>query len=228
MLEDLRARRPPRLEVFPEPGVQPASIGLLAGSFDPITVAHAAMANAAAEQVELVVLVYSVRTLPKEPGALPPLLPEEDRVAALERFCQGRRGLAVGVCSHGLLADQADAAADRFPGSRIFLVIGSDKLLQLLDPSWYEDPQTTLDRLFVRAEVLFAMRAGDEEAVAETLRRPENLARRERIARLDVPSAVTAISSRRVRDLLRRGEDVEGLVPEEVRPLLGQFRPRGP
>ena len=41
-----------------------------------------------------IALVYSVRTLPKDDDAVPPLLGEEQRILALERFCAAR-GYAV-------------------------------------------------------------------------------------------------------------------------------------
>ena len=47
LLEELRQAERPRLVVVPEPKAEPASVALLAGSFDPLTVAHEAMAEAA-------------------------------------------------------------------------------------------------------------------------------------------------------------------------------------
>jgi nicotinic acid mononucleotide adenylyltransferase len=134
--------------------------------------------------------------------------------------------MAIGLCSHGLLADQAEAAADRFPGARLLVVVGSDKLLQLLDPVWYEDRDATLDAMFERARVLYAVRAQDEGSVDAALRDPVNARWRTRLTRLTVPPGAAAVSSRDVRSRYRRGEDVAALVPEAVRPLLAQL-PRG-
>jgi len=222
LLEELRSAVAPTLAVRPEPDVPPGSVALLAGSFDPITVGHAAMAEAVREDTELVVLVYSVRTLPKEgePGA--PLLSEPERLAWLERFRQGRARVAIGVSSHGLLADQVLAATERFPGAALSLVVGSDKLLQLLDPNWYEDVDATLARLFERARILYTTRAGEGRAIEDALAALDERWR-SRIEPLAVPPGIAAVASRHVRDGLRRGEDVASLVPEEVRPLLAQL-----
>jgi nicotinic acid mononucleotide adenylyltransferase len=221
LLEELRHADRPRLVVAPEPGTVPAAVALLAGSFDPLTVAHAAMAEAASRRVDLVVLVYSVRTLPKEAEASPPLLGEEERLAILERFTRERTGLAVGLCSHGLIAEQVDAATSRFPGSELAVVLGSDKLLQLLDHRWYQDRDAVLEPMFSRARVLYALRPGDEHAVEATLR--EHVRWRAVIERLEVPPHVAAVSSRGVRDRVRRGEDVSGLIP----PGFGLDQPGG-
>jgi len=186
-------------------------VALLAGSFDPITAAHAAMADAALGRAELVVLLYSARTLPKEPGAPPSMLDELDRLALLDRFVSSRPRLAVGACSHGLLAEQVEAAAERFPGAPLWVVLGSDKLLQLFDRGWYEDRDAVLDSMFARARLLYAVREADEAAVATALE--ANARWRGFVERLDVPPEIASISSRLVRERRRRGEDVSGLLP---------------
>src|SRR5438552_1724916 len=88
---------------------------MLAGSFDPLTVAHEALAARALGRADLVALVFSLRTLPKDEPAPPPLLPVEARIKILQRFCAARPGHAVGVASHGLLSEQVEAGAERFP-----------------------------------------------------------------------------------------------------------------
>ncbi|MFN2591113.1 MAG: nicotinate-nicotinamide nucleotide adenylyltransferase, partial [Actinomycetota bacterium] len=212
----LRAVEVPELVVEPDPGT-PRRIGLLPGSFDPITIAHVALAEAASRLVDVTVLVYSARTIAKE--GEPPLLGEEQRVHQLHRVSEARPDVIVGLCSHGLLVDQVDAARARFPGTDLSLVIGSDKLIQLLDPVWYEDPDAALERLFRRAGVLYGVREGERDAVEQIL---ANLPRwRERFVRLDVPSAIAAVSSRSVRARLRRGDDVANLLPPEARGMLG-------
>jgi nicotinic acid mononucleotide adenylyltransferase len=203
-------------------------VALLAGSFDPITIGHAAMADAAIEQADLVVLVYAVRTLPKEGAPEPPLLGEIDRLAWLDQFRNSRERVAIGLSSHGLLADQAEAASERFLGAELSVVVGSDKLLQLLDPAWYEDRDGTLGSMFERARVLYAVRAEDEGAVATALESPETARWRHRFERLAVSPQVAAVSSRDLRARHRRGEDIAPLVPEAVRPLLAQLRPGSP
>jgi nicotinic acid mononucleotide adenylyltransferase len=215
-IEELRHAGRPALVVAPDPGPV-MSAALLSGSFDPLTVAHAALAERAAGLAEAVVLVYAADTLPKEGAAAPPLLPVAERLDVVRRFCRGRRGHALGLSSHGLLADQAQAAGERFPGAELFLVVGSDKVLQLFDPRWYDDRDAVLERLFARAGLLYADRAGAEGAVEDLLSGPETARWRTRVTRLDVPPGVAAISSRMVREAARRGEPVDALVPPEAR-----------
>jgi nicotinic acid mononucleotide adenylyltransferase len=216
-LRDLLAAGRPTLVLWPEDRpAEVASVALLAGSFDPVTVAHVALAEAALDHVRLVVAVYSARTLPKEPGTEGPLLGEVQRIRTLAAVCAAREGMAVGLCSHGLLADQVAAATDRFPGTQVFVVLGSDKLVQLLDPAWYDDRDAALRGLFSSAHVLFAPRRGDGDAVARALREAAALGWADRIHDLDVPPSLAAVASRDVRERARRGVDVSALVPPEA------------
>ncbi|MFN2545686.1 MAG: hypothetical protein ABR600_14105 [Actinomycetota bacterium] len=223
-LQELRDADVPTLVVHPEVHGEPQVIVLLSGSFDPITVAHLAVADAAAatENAELVLLVYSARTLPKDPGAPEPLLDEEGRLESIRRLAVHRPRYAMGLCSHGLLAEQVAAVAARFPRARIAVAMGSDKLLQVLDPSWYEDRDAVLRGMFVHAELRYALRTGDDGAVEEALAHPSNAAFVARIRALAVPRDVADVSSRMIRELVANGEDPSDLVPEAIRSLLPQ------
>jgi nicotinic acid mononucleotide adenylyltransferase len=222
-LEKLRRESVPRLELLDGDG-QPSSAALLSGSFDPVTTAHVALAQAALSVAEVAVLVYSVHTMPKEGTPPPPLLSEEERVAALIAVCRSHPGLLAGVCSHGLLVDQASAARTAFPGARLWMVMGSDKVLQLLEHKWYADRDASLRALFSDAEVLYAERNGEEGAVGAILSRPQNRSWAGRFRRLDVPTGVADLSSTHVRRALEEGEDVGGLIPPEVASILASRR----
>jgi nicotinamide-nucleotide adenylyltransferase len=225
LLQELRDAPQPVLRLRTElPGPEPRVVALLSGSFDPITVAHEALAEAALVHADLVLLVYSVRTLPKDLDSPPPLLTEDERLAALEAFCQARPGMEPALCSHGLLVEQAEAAANRFPASEIALVMGSDKVRQLLDPRWYQDRERTLGSLFQRARMLYAVRAGDVGAIEALVGQPPNDVWRERFTPLDVSPEVAAISSRAVREQFSSGADVSASVPPEAAVILKRRR----
>jgi cytidyltransferase-like protein len=201
-------------------------VAVLSGSFDPLTMGHAVLAEAALGQADLVLLVYSVRTLPKEGELAGPLLTEDERLAVLEAFCESRPGIEPALCSHGLLAEQVEAAAARFPASDLVLIMGSDKVRQLLDPKWYEDRDLALRQLFSQAGVLYANRAGEPGLVEALLAQLENASWRHRFQRLEVDPEAAFISSRVVREQLAAGQNVGQLVPAESLALLeGKRRP---
>ena len=227
-LAELRRPGPPRLEVLLPVEIgppDPAVVGLLSGSFDPPTIAHLALARGLMQMgCELVLLVWSVRTLPKEraPGGdpSPPLLDVPARIDSLAALAGSLTGLGVALSSHGLIAEQTEAAARRFPDARLVVGMGSDKVLQLLDPRWYEDRTAALDHLTALATVAYAVRAGEEEMVRAALADPANARWRHAFRSLDGDPAVAAVSSREVRSRLRAAEDVSDLVPPEVLRLL--------
>ena len=219
VLDRAAAPGPPRLEALASVERRPRVLGVVPGSFDPPTSAHLALAEGLRRAgAHRVLLVYAARTLPKERAAPPPLLPPERRVQALVACCASRPHLTPAVCSHGLYADQAEAAAAAFPGARIILGMGSEKLRQLLDPRWYDDREAALDRLFRAAEVAYAPRHGGESPLPEAP--GQHPWWRSRIRRLDLPPAVAAVSSGEVRERLRRGEPPGPEVPPEVHPFL--------
>jgi nicotinate-nucleotide adenylyltransferase len=127
-------------------------VGVLPGSFDPPTVAHLAIAEAARDQCRLdrLDLVVSRVPLGKDHAAQTSVA---ERVAELEQLAAGRPWLGVAVTDARLLADVA-AGYD-------VLVVGADKWAQLHDPSWYDGSAEARDAALARLpRVVVAPRAG--------------------------------------------------------------------
>jgi len=102
------------------------------GSFDPPTVAHLAIAEAALAQggLERVVLVVSRAPLGKTAAQIPTL---EDRVSVLRQVAASRPWLDVAITEARLIAEIAvgyDA-----------IIMGADKWAQVVDPVWYPSPE---------------------------------------------------------------------------------------
>jgi nicotinic acid mononucleotide adenylyltransferase len=126
--------------------------GVFPGSFNPPTVAHLAIAEAASRQcrLERVDLVVSRSPLGKEPSGLARL---EDRVAVLERIAASRPWLGVRTTDARLLADVADGYD--------VLIVGGDKWAQLVDPAWYGGSELARDEAVRRIRRLVVARRGD-------------------------------------------------------------------
>jgi len=125
------------------------------GSFDPPTVAHLAIAEAALAHVDEVRFVLSRVALGKEGlDARPPVALRRD---VLERATAAVPGLSVVVTDARLVVDIAqEAGADA-------VVVGADKWDQILDPAWYGGSSAALDAAVARLpRVLVAARAGRE------------------------------------------------------------------
>lgn len=105
-------------------------IGAYPGSFNPPTIAHLAIADAArrTRRLDRVDLVLSRVTLAKEHVELPLL---EHRVAVLEEVGRRVAWLGVRVTDAQLLVDIAEGYD--------VVVMGADKWAQINDVAWYDD-----------------------------------------------------------------------------------------
>jgi nicotinic acid mononucleotide adenylyltransferase len=142
--------------------------GVYPGSFDPPTIAHVAIAEAAMRVGALARLDLAISrvTLGKDAGTQRPLAA---RVALLERLTHSRPWLHVVVTDAQLVADIA-AGYD-------VVVMGADKWAQVRDPAWYHGSTAARDAAIAcLARVLVAPRPGFEIVGADALDLPEFLA----------------------------------------------------
>jgi nicotinic acid mononucleotide adenylyltransferase/predicted RNA-binding protein with PIN domain len=132
--------------------------GVFPGTFDPPTVAHVAIADAAIAQAQLDRLDFSISRVAlgkEERGEV------ERRVAALEHLVAARDDLAVVVTDAQLIADVA-AGYD-------VVVMGADKWAQVNDPAWYSSEAERDAALARLPRVLVAPRTGHDAEGAELL-----------------------------------------------------------
>ena len=115
--------------------------GAYPGSFDPPTVAHLAVADAARHQGRLdrVDLIVSEVALGKEDHPGPPAA---ERLGVLRALSASRPWLGARLTSARLLVDIA-AGYD-------VLVLGADKWAQLIDPAWYGGSEEARDEVLRR------------------------------------------------------------------------------
>lgn len=142
--------------------------GVYPGSFDPPTIAHLAIAEAAVHAAELdqLDLAISRVALGKDEATQRPLAA---RLTALERLTESRPWLGVVVTDSQLITDIA-AGYDA-------VVMGADKWAQVRDPAWYGGEVDARDRALARLpRVLVAPRTGFDVIGAERLNLPEHLA----------------------------------------------------
>jgi nicotinic acid mononucleotide adenylyltransferase len=147
----------PRLEPLGGPMPRVARAGLLAGTFNPFTRAHAALAVAGRRAgCQLVVLAMAPVSLAKEGLERAHPVDRLDWVAA---WARRHPWAVVAAASHPLLVDMAEALG-RATGAEVALLLGSDKAAQLVEPRWYQDPAGAMARLDRAATLLVAERAG--------------------------------------------------------------------
>lgn len=194
-----------------------ARLGLLAGSFNPPTIAHQtlALAGLTAGGLDLAWYTLSTRTVDKEIITGAGL---EDRLLLLDLLVEPDRRLGVLLVNRGLYVDQARLVRAAYPalGELVFLV-GFDKIVQIFDPRYYDDRDAALEQLFALATFLVAPRGADDEtALTALLARPENRRFADAVRPLDLPPEVREVASSAVRLGLACRSQPDQTVPPEV------------
>jgi nicotinic acid mononucleotide adenylyltransferase len=187
-------------------------VGLLAGTFNPFTRAHAALAVAGRRAgCDRVVLAMAPASLAKEGVERAHVL---DRLAWTVAWARRHAWAAVAVAGSGLLVDMAEALGRAAGGAEVVLLLGADKAAELVEPRWYDDHDAAMARLGAAASALVAGRAGHEA--------PElPLAS---VGRLATPAWVPERSATEARALAEAGGSLKGLVPAPVAAVVARQR----
>lgn len=182
--------------------------GLMGGTFDPIHIAHLVMADQAVGQFGLARLIFV-------PAARPPhkcgdaVAPFEDRLEMVRRAIAGRPHLTVSDIEArrpgpSYTIDTVRAVARELPGEALTFIVGADSLAQLA--AW-----KLPDELLTECRFVVAPRPGFSiDDVSPRFR--------DRVFTLDMPSL--DVSSRDIRDRVRRGVSIRYLVPPEVEAFI--------
>lgn len=219
----------PSRAVVAVPARPTGAVGILAGSFDPLTDAHLALASAARDGggVGAVYFALSRHTVDKEARRRPT---DADRALMLRDWLRGRDDYGLLLFNRGLYADQAVAARAAFPeAGDLRFIVGFDKARQIFDPRYYADRDAALRALFGAVGLLVAPRAeAGADALAALLDRPENRPFRHAVRALPLDPAHADASSTVVRAALRAGRPIDDLVPPESATFIRDLAPYTP
>lgn len=187
----------------------PNRVALFPGAYNPPTVAHLAIAEAAGRWADEVVWVLP-RAFPHKPFECTTF---DERLALLRKLAGNLRKFAVAASEGGLYAEiGAEAEAFYGKGVEIALVCGRDAAHRIA--TWdYGDPGF-FSSMLVRHPLLVAARHGEYEP------EPEH---RGRIIPLEMNTAFDEVSSTEVRERLRRGEPWRHLVPDTIASEVERF-----
>jgi nicotinate-nucleotide adenylyltransferase len=179
----------------------PQKLGILPGSFNPFTVAHLELAEAAQSHVDEVLLV------------VPSVFPHKDysgatldqRIAMIESA-----GLTVphsiGTTEQGLFLDIARECREYYgPDLRLYFLCGRDAAERIL--TWNYGRPGVAEEMLQDFELLVAPRGGRFEPPARL---------EHRIHRLEIRGEYDNVSSSEVRERIARGDRWEHLVPDTI------------
>ena len=229
-VETLDLAGPPTARVL-SPGAATSfrRVGLLCGSFNPLTLAHTELAERAGEtyQLDRVFFTLAKVTVDKEQARG---LGLADRLLLLSLYARRHEHTGVALVNRGLYFEQARAFRSVLgAAAELNFVVGMDKLVQIFDPRYYQDRDAALRQLFVLSSLIVANR-GDmaREEFDRLLDRPENRPYRPHVRFCPLPATVADLSATAVRDRLAAGETINAAVPAETAAFLAETRAYAP
>lgn len=185
-------------------------VGIFGGSFNPVHIGHIRVARSivAGGLADDVVLMVSPQNPLKEPGAL---LPEEMRFRMAEAACGGESHIRASRFEFSLPRPSytwqtLNALREAYPDTDFTLIIGADNWSFF--GKWYKGQE-----IISRFGVVVYPRQGFAVSGDDL---PEN------VRLVDMP--LCNISSTEIRDMIRRGEDVSGLVPPAAMKIIKEGR----
>jgi nicotinate (nicotinamide) nucleotide adenylyltransferase len=180
---------------------RPARLGVLAGGFNPPTIAHLALA--AASTAYLDELLYVVpRTFPHKDYFGATLEQRIEMLGSLELTIPH----SIAVTEQGLLIDIARECREEFGAdTRLYFLCGRDAAERVL--TWDYGRGGVVEEMLREFELLVASRGGDYVPSPEF---------RRRIHALAMPAAHDHVSSTEVRERIARGEPWQHLVPGSI------------
>lgn len=193
------------------------NVGVFGGSFDPVHLGHLILAEICREAAGLdrVLFLPAPRPPHKDESDLTPL---ETRVEMLQLAISGQPAFAVEDMEKdrpgpSFTADTLEELHRRRPEDHLFLLLGSDSLLDL--PRWY-DPQ----RILRLATLLVAARPGYPLPDLDALRADLNLPEHEPLRLLVAEVPLIDISATALRRRIREGRTIRYQVPRAVEAYL--------
>jgi nicotinic acid mononucleotide adenylyltransferase len=197
--------------VRPVPGPR---VVVLLGAFDPPTKAHMAIARAASRHEGAPAAFCMTRVLLARPDD--ELLDPVDRLSLLDDLAAAN-GWGLVVANRGRYLDVSRAL--HALGIDATFVIGSDKLAQLVDTSFYPDGAAGVAATFDEVRLLVVPRtaAPIERSGVRSLRTAEVFSDEQEMS----------ISATEVRRRLREGRGIGDLVPPGVASALGGYTSAG-
>jgi nicotinate-nucleotide adenylyltransferase len=197
------------MEFFWRSAGKPCRLGVFPGTFNPVTVAHVALAEGALAVVDEVVFVLP-RQFPHKTyrGAS-----FEQRVELLGMAVGGEGRYSVAASERGLFAEIAGECREAYGADvRLSFLCGRDAAERVAN--WDYGGRGAYLEMLQRFDLLVAARGGEYSP-------PESLV--SSIARLELSGAWDHVSASEVRTRIGQGEPWEHLVPVAVRRRVGEI-----
>jgi nicotinic acid mononucleotide adenylyltransferase len=203
-------------------GLSPAQgrrrLGVLGGAYNPITLAHVAMADAVVQTFHLHEVLFVVPQVPPHKTIFGATL--EQRLAMMQLAVADYPYASVGLSTHGLFIDIYHGLLPVYPPQpEVFFLTGRDAAERIL--TWhYEDAPAALRQMFTAFELIVCDRDGafrlpDDPLLTQYARK---------IHRCALPASYNAVSSTEVRQRCQQGLAIDTLVAPAVAAYIRQHQ----
>lgn len=191
-------------------------LGVLGGAYNPITLAHVAMAEATVQAFQLHEVLFVLPQVPPHKTIFGATL--EQRLSMMQLALADCPFASVGLSTHGLFLDMYRSLLPMYTRQTdVFFLTGRDAAERIL--SWnYEDAAAALAQMFTAFQLIVCDREGTFRLPDDPLLAPYA----HRIHRCALPPDYNAISSTEVRQRCQHGRSLEGLVTPAVARYIQQ------
>jgi nicotinate-nucleotide adenylyltransferase len=188
---------------------KPCRLGVFPGSFNPVTVAHLALGQAALDVLDEVVFVLP-RQFPHKTYSGASL---EQRVEILSMALAAHPRFSAALSEHGLFVDIARECREAYGADvRLSFLCGRDAAERIAN--WdYGRPEAFLEML-EQFDLLVAARSGEYSPPQDLLAS---------FCRLELKGAFDHVSASEVRSRMANGEPWEHLIPEAARQRVSEI-----
>ena len=192
----------------PAPG--PGRLGVLGGSYNPITHAHLAIADTVVSKFGLHEVLFLLPAVPPHKTIFGASL--EQRLEMMQLAVPDRPYAAVGLSTHGLFLDMYQGLVGVYPPStEVFFLTGRDAAERIL--TWkYDDAEAALRQMFTAFQFIVCDRDGPFHLPDDPLLAPY----RQRIHGCTLPPGFNHVSATEVRRRCQQGQSLDDLVPTGV------------
>jgi nicotinate-nucleotide adenylyltransferase len=191
----------------------------MGGSFDPLHMGHLIVAQDAAESLSLSEVIFI-------PAAIPPHKQQARRVDAKHRLNILYLAVADNACfsvsdieiQRGGLSysiDTVKALRSLHPDADLFLIVGSDTLVEL--HTWHK-----VEELLDLCQIATVLRPGEDslEVITQKIQLP--IETRKKMMKYIIQTHRIEISSTEIRRRVETGESIRYLVPSEVKKYIDE------
>ena len=192
------------------PASGPGRLGVLGGSYNPITRAHLAIADTVVSAFGLHEVLFLLPAVPPHKPIFGASL--EQRLEMMQLAVPDRPYAAVGLSTHGLFLDMYQGLLGVYPPhTEIFFLTGRDAAERIL--TWnYDDATAALRQMFTAFQLIVCDRDGPFQLPDDALFAPY----RQRIHGCTLPPGFNHVSATEVRQRCQQGQSLDDLVPTGV------------